>query len=65
MKTDGKRSGASFLACSRLSDNGEDSKGKDTRKVGGAKKEEKEEREREPVIISFKILFRPLLERLR
>ena len=33
------------LACSRLSDSGEDAKGKGTRKVGGAGKGKKEGRE--------------------
>ena len=53
------------VACSRLSDSGEDAKEKRTRKVGGAGKRKKERRERELVIISFTTLFRPLLARSR
>ena len=37
---------AENLACSRLSDSGEDAKEKGTRKVGGAGKKKKEGRER-------------------
>ena len=54
------------IACSRLSGSGEDAKETGTRKVGGAGKRKKEKgREREPVIIYFPTLFRPLLARLR
>ena len=52
------------IACSRLSDSGQDAKEKGTLKVGGAKKR-KRKGEREPVIISLTTLFRPLLARLR
>ena len=51
------------VACSRLSDSGEDAKEKGTRNVRGAGKRKKEGRE--PVIIYFTTLFRPLLARLR
>ena len=56
-------SDAAPLACSRLSDSGEDTKVKGMRKVGEAKK--RKGMEREPVIISSTTLFCPLLARLR
>ena len=49
------------IACSRLSDSGEDAKEKGTRKVVGAGKRKKEGRESH----YFTTLFHPLLARLR
>ena len=58
--------GTLLLVCFRLSDSGEDTKEKAREKLAGRKKEKEEkERKREPVIISFTTLFRPLLVRLR
>ena len=42
-----------ILACSRLSDSGEDAKEKGTRKVGGAGKRKKEGRDAAPALPSF------------
>lgn len=55
-----------YLACSRLSVNGEDTKVKGMQKRGGGGGVEKRKKEeREPVIISCTTLFHPLLAHLR